>query len=68
MHAGCHACNKKMNGVKEKYKNQPSQFGFDNYVISEYAIYFGLQGHHHVVVFIKTLKKLHSTNKIHEKT
>jgi len=55
-----------MNGVKEKYKNQPSQHGFDNYVLSEYAKCFGLQGHCHVVVFKETLNKLYSSNKIHK--
>jgi len=45
-----------MNGVKEKCKNQTSQLSFDNYVISEYATCFGLQGHRYVVVFKKNIK------------
>jgi len=46
-------------GVTMQHKNQLSQLGFDNYVMSEYTTCFGLQDHHHVL--IKTLNKLYTT-------
>jgi len=52
--------------VTMQHKNQQSQLGFDNYVMSEYTTCFGLQGHRHIVVFIKTLNNLFTTKKIHE--
>jgi hypothetical protein len=53
-------------GIAMQHKNQRSQLGFGNYMMSEYTTCFGLQGHHHVIVLIKTLDKLYTTNKIHE--
>jgi hypothetical protein len=54
-------------GVTMQHKNERPQLGFDNYVMSEYTTCFGLQGYHHVIVFIKNWRNyIQQTKSMHK--